>query len=335
MASPMRTAGASTTRNVPVIATVIGDPGGIGPEVCVKACLSERVSSACRPLLVGNADIVRRTLSALGLKSEVRVIQHPSEIGRRTDGIAVLDPGEYDISAHRLGMPTAAAGHAVVHWIRLAQRLGEDGAIDGLVLGPVDSQSLKLDGEVVDIDALQPQGTYMFRVSGSLRAVPLTEHIPLRAVPATVKKDAVLALIELVSVHLKRWGIPAPRIAVAALNPHAMFEEDLQEIKPAVDAARAAGLDVHGPISPDSVFRMAQEGAYDTVVTMYHDQGQIALKTAAFEGACTIYLGLRYVMLNVPHGTAFDIAPTYTAQSASMASAFATAAALAGRHGFL
>jgi 4-hydroxythreonine-4-phosphate dehydrogenase len=199
----------------------------------------------------------------------------------------------------------------------------------------VDSQSLKLDGEVVDIDALQPRGTYMFRVSGGLRAVPLTEHIPLRAVPATVKKDAVLALIELVSVHLKRWGIAAPRIGVAALNPHAMFEEDLQEIKPAVDAARAAGLNVHGPISPDSVFRMALEGAYDTVVTMYHDQGQIAVKTAAFEGACTIYLGLPYVMLNVPHGTAFDIAPTYTAQSASMASAFATAAALAGGQGFL
>lgn len=331
----MSTKGASTARAVPAIAAMIGDPGGIGPEVCVKACLSERVSAACHPLLVGNAEVVRRTLSALGRREEVRVIQHPREVDGRAGRIAVLDPGEYDIAACRLGVPTAAAGHAVVRWIRQAERLGEEGAIDGLVLGPVDSQSLKLDGELVDIDALQPRGTYMFRVSGDLRVVPLTEHIPLRAVPATVRKEAILALIELVAVHLRRWGIAAPRIGVAALNPHAMFEEDMQEIRPAVEAARAAGLNVHGPISPDSVFRMALEGAYDTVVTMYHDQGQIAVKTAAFEGACTIYLGLPYVMLNVPHGTAFDIAPSYSAQSASMASAFVTAAALAGGQGFL
>jgi 4-hydroxythreonine-4-phosphate dehydrogenase len=199
----------------------------------------------------------------------------------------------------------------------------------------VDSSSLKLGGIVKDIDDLQPPDTFMFRISGKLRAVPITEHIRIRDIPATVTQERVLHVIRMVDEKLRLWGLPRPHIAVAGLNPHAMFEEDREQVAPAIEAARALGIDASGPHSPDSVFRLAMEGRYDAVVTMYHDQGQIAVKTTAFEGACTIYMGLPYVMLNVPHGTAFDIAGKGKAQHYSVLAAIRTAAALAAGKGFL
>jgi 4-hydroxy-L-threonine phosphate dehydrogenase PdxA len=223
----------------------------------------------------------------------------------------------------------------VVRWIQLADELAQARSIDGLIIGPIDSTSLKLAGEVKSIDDLQPPHSWMFRISGPLRVAPLTEHIRMREVPATVTRAAVLNLIELLAQTLKRWGIAAPRIGVAGLNPHAMFEEDTEQIAPAVAEAKARGIDCSGPIAPDSIFRMGLDGRFDAIVSMYHDQGQIALKTAVFEGACTIYLGLPFVRLSVPHGTAMDIAGKGIAQHRSMLAAMKTAAMLARGEGFL
>lgn len=319
----------------PTIAAMIGDPAGIGPEVCVKALAHGGLHKVCNPLLVGSVEAVRDVASAIDPTHQVRPIGTVGDAVWEPGVLNVFDPGGYRWEEHAVGAPSANAGRAVVRWIREAQALGHSGQIDGLVLGPVDSQSLKLDGQVTDIDALQPAGTFMFRIGGKLRAVPLTEHIPIRSVVQTVKKDRILSLIRMLHENLVRWGIPKPTIAVAGLNPHAMFEEDKQEVLPAVEAARAEGIMAVGPVSPDSVFRLALEGKYDAVVTMYHDQGQIAVKTAAFAGACTIYMGLPFVMLNVPHGTAFDIAGKGLAQSDSIESAFKVASALALGQGFL
>ncbi|UUZ71189.1 4-hydroxythreonine-4-phosphate dehydrogenase PdxA [Polaromonas sp. P1(28)-8] len=327
-------AGANSDR-LPDIVALIGDPGGIGPEVCVKAIASGRLHAVCNPFLLGSVDVVRQVATSIGVPHRVELVTDAHSAVSDPSVINVIDPGGYDFSQFAIGVPTANAGRAVVRWIREGEALGRSGLIDGFVLGPIDSQSLKLDGEILDIDELQPKGTFMFRIGGNLRVVPLTEHIPLRAVVDTVKKDRILELILLLNSNLKRWGIPHPRLGVAGLNPHAMFEEDKQEVLPAVEAARALGLDVSGPIAPDAVFRMALEGKYDAVVTMYHDQGQIAVKTAAFVGACTIYMGLPFVLMNVPHGTAFDIAGKGVARSESIESAYMTAAALAQGKGFL
>ena len=124
-------------------------------------------------------------------------------------------------------------------------------------------------------------------------------------------------------------GFEKPRIAVAGINPHAMFPQDEERIGAAVEKARARGIDAHGPLVPDAVFRQCIQGQWDVVVTMFHDQGQIPVKTVGFEGACTVYIGLPFVMLNVPHGTAYDIAGRGVAQHASMLSAVRTAALLA------
>ncbi|WP_250480978.1 4-hydroxythreonine-4-phosphate dehydrogenase PdxA [Caballeronia sp. GAOx1] len=321
--------------SLPIIAVMVGDPAGIGPEVAVKAASDASVRAVCRPMLIGDIASIQAAARAVPLGDEAEVMESYDEEAFASGRIVVLDP--LDLAPHEYvtGQPSAAAGRAVVRWMALADRIAHDGLIGGWIMGPIDSTSLKLAGEVASIDELQPEHTFMFRMSGRLRVVPLTEHIPLRDVPATVTFDAVLNLVTLVNERLKDWGIEAPRIGVAGLNPHAMFEEEERIIGPAVEQARAQGIDVRGPVSPDSVFRHGLDGRYDAVVSMYHDQGQIALKSAAFEGACTLYLGVPYVRATVPHGTAMGIAGRNLAQHHSMVAALRTAAALATKRGFL
>ncbi len=318
---------------LPIVAASIGDPAGIGPEVCVKAIASGELQSLCHPLLIGDLDAVKQAAAISKLAVPITRVDSAEGAAAVAKGIAVLDPGSLAAGSYSFGKASVASGNAVLEWISIGKELGEKGRIQGMIMGPVDSDSIKMTGKVKDIDDLQPQDTYMLRISGALRAVPLTEHIRFRDILATVTSENVLKVVQLLDQNLRRWGLPKPRIAVAALNCHALFEEDREILKPAVEKAKSLGIDARGPISPDSVFRMCIEGKHDAVVTMYHDQGQIAVKTAAFEGACTVYMGLPYVLLNVPHGSAFDIAGKGVAQHLSMLAAMRTAATLAGGRG--
>lgn len=319
---------------LPVVATVIGDPAGIGPEVCAKALALDRDPRSARHLLIGSIDAVRLAVAASGIACQAYPVRSPGDIDDAADGIAVLDPGNLPREAWSVGQAGAASGRAVIEWIEIAEGLARDGQIQAWIMAPVDSSSLKLSGKVESIDDLQPEGTYLLRVSPSLRVVPITEHIAISAVPASVNASSISRLIEVVDDSFQRWGVPGARIGVAGLNPHAMGMEEAAEIAPAIERARAAGRRVEGPVSPDSIFRLAIEGRYDVVVSMYHDQGQIALKTAAFEGACTIYIGLDYVRLTVPHGSAMEISGKGVAQHASMAAAMRMAESLCCGKGF-
>jgi 4-hydroxy-L-threonine phosphate dehydrogenase PdxA len=319
----------------PTIAAMIGDPAGIGPEVCAKALATGEPQKLCRPVLIGDARAIASAIERSALDLALQVVRTLEEARPDETGALVLDPGDLRPGEYATGKPSAAGGRAVVRWIRLADQLAQARAIDGWIMGPVDSTSLKLAGEVENIDDLQPPGTWMFRVSGPLRVVPITEHIRIREVPSTVTRAAVLDLIRLVDETLRRWGIASPRIGVAGLNPHAMYEEDAERIAPAVSDAKQRGINCQGPVSPDSIFRQGLDGRFDAIVSMYHDQGQIALKSAAFAGACTIYIGLPFVRLSVPHGTAMDIAGQGKAQHLSMLAAMKTAALLAAGGGFL
>ena len=314
---------------VPLIAAMIGDPAGIGPEVCVKAISSGELTGLCEPLLIGDLGVVQRAAALSGVSLPIRKITALDDMEPGARSIQVLDPGQFKVSSCPFGEASAVSGEAVLDWIRIGSDLGAEGRIQGLVMGPVDSVSLKMTGRMPDIDALQPPDTFMFRITGALRVVPLSEHVPLRRAIELVTPELVLRVVRLLNDNLTRWGMAKPRIAVAGINPHAMFAEDRERIGPAIEAARALGIDAQGPLVPDAVFRQTIEGRYDAVVTMYHDQGQIAVKTVGFEGACTVYLGLPYVMLNVPHGSAFDIAGKGVAQHLSMLAAIKTAASLA------
>ncbi len=313
---------------LPVIGMMIGDPAGVGPEVCVRAAASDELSGLCRVVLIGSMAILERAAAACGMAPK---LQQVADVTQMPDSgaIAVVDPGEFDASRCRFGEASAASGHAVLRWLRLSEQLGKKGQLQGLVLAPMESASMKATGLVLDMDDLQPAGTFMLRMTGSLRVVPLTEHVPLSRAIELVTPERVLHVIRLADSTLRNWGFAHPRIAVAGINPHAMYEEDQAKIAPAVAQARADGIEVHGPLVCDTVFRHCLEGRHDVVVTMFHDQGQIAVKTVGFEGACTVYIGLPYVMLNVPHGTAYDIAGKGIAQHQSLLSAVRTAALLA------
>jgi 4-hydroxythreonine-4-phosphate dehydrogenase len=317
-----------------LVAATIGDPGGIGAEVLVKSLASGQLDSLCRTILIGDATTVSNACRICRVERPVRAFDSLAAIDHDSGAINVLDTGALAPGSYVVGQPSEASGHAVLAWLDQATGLCENGAIDALVWGPVNGASLERTGKIKHIDDLQPQGTYMFRVSGNLRVVPITEHIRIRDIAATVTRENVRKLIIVLDRNLRKWGMTAPRIAVAGLNPHAMFEEDRAEIAPAIEDARADGIDASGPISPDSVFRMAMGGKYDAIVTMYHDQGQVAVKTSAFEGACTICLGLPYVLVAIPHGSAYDIAGTGKAQHLNMLAALKTAATLAGGGGF-
>jgi len=321
--------------DLPVIGAVIGDPAGIGPEVSVKAAASAELVGHCHPVLIGDVEVVRLAARIAGVSLPVVRIDQPAPGLLQAGQISVLDPGGFDIAGLQMGKVSRACGQAVFDGMRLAAELGRGGQIRGLVWGPVHTESMKATGLITDIDELQPPDTFMLRLSGPLRLVPLSEHVPLARAIDLVTPRRVLALVRLLDATLKGWGWPRPRIAVAGVNPHAMFEDDQQRIAPALQAARDLGILVDGPVAPDSVFRMAMEGRYDAVVTMFHDQGQIVIKTVGFAGACTVYIGLPYVLLNVPHGTAFDIAGRGVAQHRSMLAALLTAARLAAGRGLV
>lgn len=318
----------------PIIATVIGDPAGVGPEVCVKALATGIPHKHSRPLLIGNVEAVRAAITYCGLDLEARVINHVSKAQFVPGCIDVLDPGNLAADEYIIGRPSGAAGRAVLAWLDLAASLAEQGAIAGWIMAPIDRTSLKLGGDTrSDSDDIGPQGAFLFRINGNLRIVPLSENTPISEVPATVTKAHIHKVMALLHAALRDYGFSEPRIAVAGLNPHSRGIEEEQVIKPAIAEAVAAGMLVVGPVSPDAVFRQCIEGKHDAVLSMYHDQGQIALKTGNFEGACSIYLGLSTVHLTVPHGSAFDIAGQGIAQHFSMVSAMRTAGQLAaGRY---
>lgn len=317
----------------PLLAAPIGDPSGIGPEVFVKALATGEPQSKARVVLVGSVETLERAARACGVAMHFRRVAAVAEAGSADGTIAVLDPGNLAPGDYRIGEASAAGGRASFEWLRATLDLAEAGAIDACVIGPINRQAFKQAGILGATDEMLPPRTFQFRVNGPLRFVPISEHVKMRDVPALVTTALVLEVIVLMDETLRRWGFPRPRLGVAGLNPHCAGEEDVEQIEPAVSAARARGIDASGPVSPDAIFRQAAQGRYDAVIAMYHDQGQIAIKTAAFEGACTIFVGLPYVRVGIPHGTAYDIAGTGKAQHRTVLAAMNTAASLAAGAG--
>lgn len=317
----------------PIVATVIGDPCGVGPEVVLKS-LADPQRPAARSLLIGSVAALEKTRDACGIDIGLRSVNDPAQARFEPGVIDVLDDCPLDPAEVVFGRASAACGEAVLHWLATADRLGRAGAAQATIMAPIDSTALRLTGKLKELDDLQPAGTWLLRVSNGLRVVPIAEHVLMRDVPGTVTRDNVLTLLRVLGGTLERYGLPKPRIAVAGLNPHAMGPEEREQLAPAIEQARAEGIDARGPVSPDAVFRQCIEGKHDAVVSMYHDQGQIAVKTAVFEGACSIYIGLPYVHLSIPHGSAYDIAGKGIAQHKSMLAAMRTAANLAAGRGF-
>ena len=324
---------ARDSRAAPV-GVVIGDPCGIGPEVVAKAWAAACATQAGRPVLIGSAAAMRRALQTLALPAEVRVVGTPEEALGRGDVLDIIDSGALAAADITPGADSLACGRATAVWLEQADQLARAGRLGATVMGPISSGALKMAGMLDRVIPVKPGESYLLLASGPLRVAHLTDHIPLREVSGLITVELILSALVQVDAVLRQWGIARPRIGVAGFNPHAQGLEDEARIAPGVERARAAGVDATGPVSPDSVFRHCIEGRYDLVLAMYHDQGHIAIKTAAFAGNIAVILGPPYPHVTVAHGTAYDIVGRGVADHSMIQNAIVTAGSLAAGRAF-
>lgn len=303
----------------------MGDPSGVGPEVIAKALAKPELRELAELSVIGSTALLFETWSRLGLEGA------PPQITE----IAGAPGGPFPVG--RLSVESARAAHA---WVEHAARMCLSGEADGMVTAPVNKEAFQLAGigdtghQEVLARLSSATNVKTMLVSGRLRCMHLSTHKSLAEACRYVTKANVLTAIEMTHEHFVRWGFAKPRIAVAALNPHAsdnglIGREELDEIAPAVHAARAEGIEAVGPIPADSVFNAAIAGKHDVVVVMYHDQGHIPIKVHGFEQSISVNLGLPILRTSVDHGTAFDIAGKGIADETSMVEAVKLAVALA------
>lgn len=321
---------------LPVIAISAGDPAGIGSEVIVKALATGQPSECCNAVVIGSLEVISRTLADCCPNWRAKLISDPAEAENRKGVVNVLDIGDLDLSQIKIGQPSAEGGRANSIWLQTAADMVQQGKAHATVMGPVCAESLKLaSAPVKEIFGMEPGKRYLSLLSGPLRVVHIFDHVYLEDVCRLINQNVVLGAIKDTHRLLERWGIANPRIGVAGLNPHAVGPQETESISPAVHQAANEGINVTGPVSPDTVFRQAIEGEHDVVIAMFHDQGHIAIKTWGFAGNCALFLGAPYIFLSVGHGTAFDIVGKGVAQSEMMLSAILQAANLASGKGFL
>ncbi len=309
----------------PRIAITMGDPAGVGPELCLTALSKPGVREVCQPVVVGSAAILREVGRRLGLPFP--------------DG-AVLDVPAVAAESVRPGTLDARNGQAAFTWIETALQAALRGETDAVVTCPIHKEALRMAGigfpGHTELFATQTNTRRyaMMQYSEPLTVSFVTTHIAVAAVSAALTRERILDTIELTSDMMSRVrGRPA-RLAVCGLNPHAgehgLFgDEEERIIAPAIETARARGIETVGPLPPDTAFLPARLSVVDAVVCMYHDQGHIPLKALAFDSAVNVTLGLPIVRTSVDHGTAFDIAWQGKADPGSLLHAIRLAARLA------
>ena len=323
----------------PRIGLLLGDAAGIGPEISARLLAGEELDPDVATVVIGDPRILQRGADAAGVVPELKAIAHA---GDAPTGAAALLPGPpVDPEAVPVGQVSAVAGKAALDGFRMALGLAAAGELDAICFAPCNKQAMHQAGlELEDelrffVQVLDFKG-YVGEVNATdqLATTRVTSHVPLRAVAGLITEDGVLQAIRLARNTLRVAGKPHPRIAVAGLNPHAgdggiFGREEIEVIAPAVERARAEQIAASGPYPSDTVFVRARDGAFDAVVTMYHDQGQIAMKLLGFERGITIHAGLPIPITTPAHGTAFDIAGRGLARADGLQQAYRTACAMA------
>ena len=338
----------------PLIGMTMGDPMGIGPEVTVKALAHKPVHEMARPLVIGHEQVMRQAVSRAGLALVVRSVQSETDAEFQAGVVNVLEPEGCHVTQDMLGQVSAEAGHAAFVAIEKAIALALERRIDAVVTGPIHKEAINAAGHRfpghTEIFA-QYTGTQdyaMLLAYGDLKVIHVTTHMPLARVSDSLTQERIFKVIGLAHDVCRRLGIQKPRMGVAGLNPHAsdggLFgQEEAQLIVPAIQAAQEQGMDVQGPVPPDTLFPKAIGGWFDICVVMYHDQGHIPLKVLGFTwdrkndrwdsvNGVNITLGLPIIRTSVDHGTAFDIAGQNIASPESTIQAIEYATKLAEEH---
>ncbi len=320
----------------------MGDAAGIGPEIISKILFKKEIFELCRPLVIGDADVMEKALEITSIKLEINSIDDISDAKFEYGTIDVLDLDNILTKELKLGQISKMAGKAAVEYIEKAIELALENSIHAIVTAPINKEAINLAGynyaghtEIL-ADLTNTKDVVMMLLAGPLRVIHVTTHVSLRKACDLVKKERILITIKLAYQTLRNLGFQDPKIAVAGLNPHAgeggLFGiEEIEEIIPAIESARELGMRIEGPIPPDTVFVRAKKGEFDAVVAMYHDQGHIPIKLLGFEFGVNVTIGLPIIRTSVDHGTAFDIAGKGIANPQSLNEAIMVAVKLAER----
>lgn len=316
----------------PILAITMGDPAGIGPEICVRSLSHESTYNECKPIIVGDAKIIQLAIDLLKLDTPLAVnaVKSVGDAKFEHGTIDVYDLDLINLDTFEFGKVQEQCGNAAFQYVKTAIELAMAGDVDGTCTAPLNKEAIHLAGHNYD-GHTEIYATFtgtkkyaMLLAEGKLRVIHVSTHVSLREACDRCKKERIIEVYELIDDACRQFGIEKPHIAVAGLNPHCSENglfgwEEEKEIIPAVEELKARGFNAEGPIPPDSVFAKAKCGWYDGVVAMYHDQGHIPLKVLGFnwddesgkmlpQRGVNITLGLPIIRVSVDHGTAFDVA---------------------------
>jgi 4-hydroxythreonine-4-phosphate dehydrogenase len=317
-----------TASRVPVLGITMGDPAGVGPEITAKALARPEVAAACHPIVIGDRSVMAATLSLLRSPLTLHAVASVDDCEFEPGHLECLDLANVDLGTLPKATVSAEAGRAAYAYIETAVRLCQGGRIDGIVTAPVNKEALAAagvqhSGHTEILARLTATKDFAMLLMGKeLKVIHVTTHVALRRVPDLVTRERVGRVIHLAQQTMTGLGRPRARIAVCGLNPHAgedgLFgDEEKTQIIPAIEEARRAGLDVHGPLPADTLFSRARGGEFDIVLAMYHDQGHVPVKTLGFNydeksgtwtglSGVNVTVGLPFLRVSVDHGTAFD-----------------------------
>ncbi len=334
-------------RHKPRIAVTMGDAAGIGPEICLRLLANRQIAAECTPIVFGDAALLQRVAAHLEFEFStdwpVVAARDWSERHSQLNSPAILDFALLDAAAITPGQIDARCGEAAYRYIIAAIDAGLEHQVDAVSTGPINKEALHAAGHLypghteIFAERMHSDRWCMLMTSAELTCGLVTSHVGYHQVPVLLTVDRIREVIELTAEAMQRIRGRAPRLLVCGLNPHAgehgLFGQGEEErlIVPAIEAARARGLDVTGPVPPDTAFLPWRRRAFDAVVCMYHDQGLIPLKALAFDSAINVTVGLPVPRTSVDHGTAFDIAWRGTASAQSLQAAVLLAAQLGNK----
>jgi 4-hydroxythreonine-4-phosphate dehydrogenase len=305
----------------PVVAIAIGDPAGIGPELAAKLAADAAVRSAANLIVVGDRRVLEWGAKIAGIALDVETVGMdtplPQQQGARP---RVVDIANLDPSTIEVGQISKSGAAATLENFKTALALGASGHADAVAFTPFNKSAMRLahpdyeDEIVYSAEVLGFEGKAReFNIIDSLWNARVTSHVPLREVARHITEEVVVEALKLTNAAMTASGFAPPRIGVAGLNPHAgdggiFGREEIDVIRPAIERGQALGIACDGPFPSDTVFVRARRGQFDGVLTMYHDQGQIAMKLIGFEHGVTLLGGFPFPICTPAHGTAFDIA---------------------------
>lgn len=327
----------------PLIAVTMGDPAGVGPEVCLQLLANESVRAFATPVIFGDARLLSRCARQTGLPTPKRIVSEIEwqESWEKLEEPAVLDLFGFDAEGFTPGIVSARTGAAGYRYVEKSIAAALARQVAAVATAPLNKEALRAAG------IMQPGHTEifaektgaaracMFQYSDEVRASFVTVHVGYHEVPGLLTKERILDVIEMTADAMRRIRGTVPKLAVLGLNPHAgehgLFGNGEEEkiIIPAIEAARAKGITLEGPLPPDTAFIPAKRRTTDAFICMYHDQGHIPLKALAFDTAVNTTLGLPIIRTSVDHGTACDIAWQGKASGSSLVEAVRLAAKLA------